>query len=105
MARLTRDEIARRLGERGCIFSFFATPREVLADPAAEANGYFMDHPARAGLKIAASPVQFDNQQAQIRRPAPGIGEHSAQVLAEIGYSPDEIAWLIASNVITSAPR
>ncbi|HEY6787275.1 MAG TPA: CoA transferase [Trebonia sp.] len=105
VARLTRDEIARRLGERGCIFSFFATPPEVLADPAAEENGYFMDHPTRTGLKIAAPPIQFDNQQAQIRRPAPRIGEHSAEVLAEIGYSPDEVAGLIADDVVVSAPR
>jgi crotonobetainyl-CoA:carnitine CoA-transferase CaiB-like acyl-CoA transferase len=105
IARLTRDEIAARLGERGCIFSFFATPQEVLADPAAEANGYLMDHPAHDGLKIAAPPVQFDNQLAELRRPAPGIGEHSDEVLAEIGYSPEEISELVASKVVISAPR
>ena len=100
VAKLTKDEIATRLGERGCIFSFFATPQQVLADPAAEANGYLMDHPAHDGLKIAAAPVQFDNQPAELRRPAPGIGEHSAEVLAEIGYSPPEIADLIASKTV-----
>jgi crotonobetainyl-CoA:carnitine CoA-transferase CaiB-like acyl-CoA transferase len=105
VAKLTRDQIGRRLGERGCIFSFFATPPEVLADPAATANGYLMDHPARTGLKIAAPPVQFDNQHAHIRRPAPRIGEHSAEVLAEIGHSPGEIAGLIAGNVVIAASR
>jgi crotonobetainyl-CoA:carnitine CoA-transferase CaiB-like acyl-CoA transferase len=100
VAVLTRDEIASRLGERGCIFSFFATPQEVLADPAAEANGYLMDHPAHGGLKIAAPPVQFDNQRAELRRPAPGIGEHSAEVLAESGYSPAEISELLATEVV-----
>jgi len=100
VAKLTKDEIAVLLGERGCIFSFFATPQQVLADPAAEANGYLMDHPAHDGLKIAAAPVQFDNQQPAIRRPAPGIGEHSAEVLAEIGYSPAEIADLLASKTV-----
>jgi crotonobetainyl-CoA:carnitine CoA-transferase CaiB-like acyl-CoA transferase len=103
VSKLTKDEIAVRLGERGCIFSFFATPQEVLADPAAEANGYLMDHPVHDGLKIAAPPVQFDNQQPAIRRPAPGIGEHSAAVLAEIGYSPAEIADLLASKTVISA--
>jgi len=105
VAKLTKDEIAARLGERGCIFSFFATPQEVLADPAAAANGYLMDHPVHHGLKIAAPPVQFDNQQPVIRRPAPGIGEHSAEVLAEIGYSPAEIADFLTSKTVISAAR
>jgi crotonobetainyl-CoA:carnitine CoA-transferase CaiB-like acyl-CoA transferase len=100
VAVLTKDEIAARLGERGCIFSFFATPQQVLADPAAEANGYLMDHPVHAGLKIAAAPVQFDNQPAELHRSAPGIGEHSAEVLAEIGYSPAEIAELVTSKTV-----
>jgi crotonobetainyl-CoA:carnitine CoA-transferase CaiB-like acyl-CoA transferase len=100
VAVLTKDEIAARLGERGCIFSFFATPQQVLADPAAEANGYLMDHPVHDGLKIAAAPVQFDNQRAELRRPAPGIGEHSAEVLAEIGYSPAEIAELVTGKTV-----
>ena len=104
VAKLTKDEIATRLGERGCIFSFFATPQQVLADPAVEANGYLMDHPSHEGLKIAAPPAQFDNQRPELRRPAPGIGEHSAEVLAEIGYSPAEIADLLASGTVISAP-
>jgi crotonobetainyl-CoA:carnitine CoA-transferase CaiB-like acyl-CoA transferase len=100
ISKLTRDEIRNRLGERGCIFSFFATPQEVLADPAAAANGYLMDHPEYPGLKLAAPPVQFDGQCAEIRRGAPWIGEHSAEVLAEIGYSPGEISELVTSHVV-----
>jgi crotonobetainyl-CoA:carnitine CoA-transferase CaiB-like acyl-CoA transferase len=63
-----------------------------------------MDHPEYDGLKLAAAPVQFDNQPAQIRRSAPRLGEHSEQILAEIGYSPDEISELVTSQVVTSAP-
>jgi crotonobetainyl-CoA:carnitine CoA-transferase CaiB-like acyl-CoA transferase len=100
ISKLTRDEIKDRLGGRGCIFSFFARPQEVLADPAAEANGYLMDHPEYPRLKVAAPPVQFDGQRAEIRRGAPRIGEHSAEVLAEIGYSPGEISELVTSHIV-----
>jgi crotonobetainyl-CoA:carnitine CoA-transferase CaiB-like acyl-CoA transferase len=100
ISKLTRDEIRDRLGERGCIFSFFARPEEVLADRAAVANGYLMDHPEYPGLKVAAPPVQFDNQRAEIRRAAPRLGEHSEEVLAEIGYSSGEIAELITGQVV-----
>ena len=63
-----------------------------------------MDHPTRDGLKIAAPPAQFDNQRPELRRPAPRIGQHSAEVLAEIGYTPPEISELVTSNTVISAP-
>ena len=62
-----------------------------------------MDHPEVDGLKIAAPPVQFDSQQAALRRPAPRIGEHSAEILAEVGYSPAEISELLASRVVSQS--
>jgi crotonobetainyl-CoA:carnitine CoA-transferase CaiB-like acyl-CoA transferase len=103
ITRISRDEISARLGERNCIFSFFATPQEVLEDPAVRANGYLMAHPEYETLRLAASPVQFDNQMPQIRRSAPRLGEHSEQILAEVGYPPGDIAGLIADRVVVSA--
>jgi crotonobetainyl-CoA:carnitine CoA-transferase CaiB-like acyl-CoA transferase len=38
--------------------------------------------------------MQFDDERITIRRPAPGIGEHTEEVLAEAGFSDDEIAQL-----------
>ncbi|HEY1698163.1 MAG TPA: CoA transferase [Trebonia sp.] len=105
IGKLTRDEIAARLGERGGIFSFFARPQEVLEDPAAEANGYLMDHPGHAGMKIAAPPVQFDNQRPQLRRAGPRLGEHTEEVLAEIGYTSAEISELVSDKTVISDPR
>lgn len=75
----------------------------MVADPAVEANGYLMPHPTTPGLRLAASPVQFDDTQPAIRRPAPAIGEHSAEVLAELGYRPDEVARLGANGVVRRA--
>lgn len=102
ISKLSRDEIRTRLGERSCIFSFFSTPAEVLRDPAAIDNGYLMDHPGYDGLKIASAPVQFDNQFPQIRRPAPRLGQHSAEILAEAGYPSDKIGALLADGTVTA---
>jgi len=97
---LSRAEITKRLGERQCIFSFFATPVDVLQDPAAAANGYLMPHPDHADLKVAAAPVQFDDQFPQIRRGAPRKGQHSAEILAELGYSADEVGRLAGNGTV-----
>jgi crotonobetainyl-CoA:carnitine CoA-transferase CaiB-like acyl-CoA transferase len=100
IARLSRDEIRTRLSEGSCIFSFFATPSEVLADQAVLDNGYLMQHPNYDSLKIAASPVQFENQFPQIRRGAPKLGEHSKELLEELGYSSDDIADLLSGGTV-----
>jgi crotonobetainyl-CoA:carnitine CoA-transferase CaiB-like acyl-CoA transferase len=64
-----------------------------------------MNHPSHDGLKIAAPPAQFDNHRPELGRPAPRIGEHSSDVLAEIGYTATEISDLVTSKTVISAPR
>ncbi|MBX6391743.1 MAG: CoA transferase, partial [Frankia sp.] len=41
----------------------------------------------------------FDNARPTIRRPSPGLGEHTREVLAELGYGPAEIDQLVADGV------
>jgi crotonobetainyl-CoA:carnitine CoA-transferase CaiB-like acyl-CoA transferase len=96
------EEIARRLGSNDCIYSFFATPAEVLADDAVRDNGYAMTHP-RDDVKIAAAPVQFDDEPLTVRRPGPGLGEHSREVLAELGYSAGDVDALVRDGVVAAA--
>jgi crotonobetainyl-CoA:carnitine CoA-transferase CaiB-like acyl-CoA transferase len=102
IATLSREQIRTRLSERGCIFSFFATPAEVLADQAAIDNGYLMDHPDIHPLKIASAPVQFDNQFPHIRRAAPRLGQHTEEILTEAGYTPQQTADLITNGTVVT---
>jgi crotonobetainyl-CoA:carnitine CoA-transferase CaiB-like acyl-CoA transferase len=97
----TRAQVAERLTAQDCIYSFVATPVEVLDDEAVSDNGYLMQHP-RDDVRIAAAPVQFDDEQLTVRRPGPGLGEHSREVLGELGYSADEIAALERDAVVTA---
>ena len=104
IASVTRAELEPRLRDEGCIFSFFASPPEVLADQAVIDNGYAMAHPDHPRMRLAAAPVQFDDQLPAIRHHAPGRGEHTAEVLAELGYGADEINTLFADGVV-AGPR
>jgi crotonobetainyl-CoA:carnitine CoA-transferase CaiB-like acyl-CoA transferase len=96
---LTREETDRRLRAEGCIFSFMATPPEVLHDAAVVDNGYLMAQPGRP-TKLAAAPAQFDDELPSVRRVSPGIGENSREILAELGYGADEITALIDAGTV-----
>jgi crotonobetainyl-CoA:carnitine CoA-transferase CaiB-like acyl-CoA transferase len=104
VARFEHDDLVRRLSASGCIFSGYATPQDVLRDPAAAANGYLMQHPVNEQLRLGAPPMQFDNTPSQIRRAAPRIGEDSQEILTDLGYSAAEADALEGSGAVVSAP-
>jgi crotonobetainyl-CoA:carnitine CoA-transferase CaiB-like acyl-CoA transferase len=71
------------------------TPGEAMRDEQAAANGYVQDVDYGGGrvARLVASPVQFDERPV-ILNPAPAIGEHTDEVLQELGKGWDEIVQL-----------
>jgi crotonobetainyl-CoA:carnitine CoA-transferase CaiB-like acyl-CoA transferase len=57
-------------------------------------------HPTIPELRLPALPLSFDDARPAHRLPPPLVGEHTAEVLAEAGYSEDEVAALAADGVI-----
>jgi crotonobetainyl-CoA:carnitine CoA-transferase CaiB-like acyl-CoA transferase len=102
VGKLTHDELERRLRKEGCIYSLFAPPPEVVRDEAVVDNGYLMVHPSHPSLRLAAAPGQFDDELPTVRRPGPTLGEHSREVLSELGYPGDDVDRLIRDGVVVA---
>jgi crotonobetainyl-CoA:carnitine CoA-transferase CaiB-like acyl-CoA transferase len=56
------------------------------------------DHPRAGRLRQARNAARFAGTPASIRRPAPVLGQHTDEVLTEIGYAASEIAELRAAG-------
>jgi crotonobetainyl-CoA:carnitine CoA-transferase CaiB-like acyl-CoA transferase len=78
------------------------TINEALADPQTIARGMVVDlvHPQAGATKALGCPVHFSATPTSVTRPAPMLGEHTREVLADAGYSDAEIDALVAEGVV-----
>src|SRR5438874_5265318 len=63
-----------------------------------------VEQPGYGTARMLAFPVRASATPAAIRRPAPLLGEHTAEILGEIGVAPAEIERLAATGAIALAP-
>jgi crotonobetainyl-CoA:carnitine CoA-transferase CaiB-like acyl-CoA transferase len=61
------------------------------------------DHPVIGKYRQIRPPVIFDGSPSSVRRHAPLIGEHTVEILAEIGLDEDEIDQMLESGAATQA--
>jgi crotonobetainyl-CoA:carnitine CoA-transferase CaiB-like acyl-CoA transferase len=75
---------------------------QVVTDEQTAALGLLqpLDHPAIPDLRLVGLPLSFDGERIAYRSPPPALGEHSAEILREVGYSEDEIAALRERGIV-----
>ena len=57
-------------------------------------------HPALGELRLQAPPATLSRTPATVRTPAPDVGEHTDEVLGELGFSADDVARLRRDKVV-----
>jgi len=97
----TRAEWEACLRDVDTCFAPVNTLEETLEDPHVRASGMFpsVDHPRLGALRQVGSPFAFSFTPVVVRRPPPELGEHTAEVLGELGLSSTEIRSLADRGV------
>ena len=62
-----------------------------------------VEHPVAGKVQTIGLPVKFSKTPGKVAAPAPLFGQHTREVLAELGYSSDEIEKLIAERAVAAA--
>jgi crotonobetainyl-CoA:carnitine CoA-transferase CaiB-like acyl-CoA transferase len=73
----------------------FADPAVQAADPVQE-----VDHPVAGRLRLLRFPLEFSSGRATVRRPPPMAGEHTGEILGELGYGDAEVRRLREQGVV-----
>lgn len=75
---------------------------EALDDEQTHCNGMLLDykHPVAGLVRTVGSPVHLSDTPAQLRRPAPTLGQDTEGVLTEVGFKPAELQALKLAGVI-----
>ena len=72
--------------------------RDLGDDPHFVAVGLFesAEHPSEGSYRVVKDPIRFDSDSSPtIRHHAPRVGQHTAELLTELGWSADDIAKLV----------
>ena len=105
--RFNRAELTQRLGRNQVCCGWAETLADIPGNTQLHAAGILtpIAEGERAGLThLVASPLWMDASAKVAPRYAPGIGEHSVQVLREFGLSGQEVNELVDAGVVFCAP-
>lgn len=100
-AQLTRAEAEERFLRHDAPAGLVNRVEELHDDPQVAANELLEehDHPVAGRLRMPRPPVRFSGTPSAVGRPAPGLGEHTDEILAELGLGADA-ARLRADGVV-----
>jgi len=101
----TKDTVGgwvARLRAEGVLAAPVRTYADLAADADLRADGYIrrIVHPDKGEIDVAGPYLHFSADPAEIHRPPPAVGEHTDEILREVGYDAPAIAALRSQAII-----
>src|SRR5215472_481054 len=99
---LSADELLARLQKAGLPTAPILTLDRVAREPQTEASGMLIaaKHPRVPDYRAMGLPIKWDGERPGVSRVPPLLGEHTAEVLADLGYDESTIGDLAARHVV-----
>ncbi|XWX05473.1 CaiB/BaiF CoA-transferase family protein [Aggregatilineales bacterium SYSU G02658] len=99
---MTRDEIIEKAERAQIPFSPIVRPEELFDDPQLNAGGSLLDVQLEDGrwTKLPRLPLMVEGDEFGLRLQAPKIGEHTRELLTQLGYDDAQIEALFAQEVV-----
>jgi crotonobetainyl-CoA:carnitine CoA-transferase CaiB-like acyl-CoA transferase len=100
--QIKKGEVVRKLREANVPVGPINDLAEVFNDPVVRHLGLIaeVDHPVAGRVRAPGIPVRMSETPASVRRAPPLLGEHTDEVLAELGYEPDDIKRLHTDGAV-----
>jgi len=98
----TRQEWMDQLEAVGVPCGPINTIADAFENPQVKARGLRMDlpHPTAGSVPMVANPIKYSGTPLEYRAAPPLLGEHTVDVLRNLGYSAEQIATLRASHIV-----
>src|SRR6476661_3150940 len=104
-ANMTKAELLAKCEKLGLPFAPITRPEDLFEDPHLKASGGLTDITLMNGTKtqVPILPVEMDGRRFRTRLDLPKVGEHTREMLADLGYSAQQIEKLVADGVAHAA--
>jgi crotonobetainyl-CoA:carnitine CoA-transferase CaiB-like acyl-CoA transferase len=98
----TTEEWQQRFQDARALFGPVLSIPDAVTQPQAAATGLVtsVEHPKLGTIPMLSPSIELSDTPGAIRRHPPLLGEHSVDVLEELGYAPEEIAALIEAGTV-----